>query len=423
MTVRRNVFLLMLWCMVAAPATARDLSASAVTTAGGSQASAQNRTAAPIRPYWEASCPWLSTDSSSAIRLVGLFDSCGDDCGAIGCASEGCDDCRPCFMPTMIGDTGLGIPQLQAVSAGTQAVFQDHIYKVAENNSPLPQDRIGVNVNFAPRVYNGYSDGFMAGDDIFEYRFFIEKTLFDERLSVDFMVPFYQTSTRDLGDTGIALNGPGTATSFGDIAFGLKYLLHRSERSALSVGVRVETPTGKEIFQPDPGNIWYTSASDDVWHFTPYAGIVLEPTDRVFVQSFLGYRMNTGSLDRPDPFVSLRDQDLFTADLSVGYWLYRSPNRRGLTGIVPTLELHYTGSFESAGPRGNVSNGVYANSDILNLTAGVTAFVNERCSITAGLAVPLRDNPTSFPGLSQTIGSDRRFDSALMLNVNYYFGR
>ena len=43
--------------------------------------------------------------------------------------------------------------------------------------------------------------------------------------------------------------------------------------------------------------------------------------------------------------------------------------------------------------------------------------------MTAGVAVPLRDAPVSLPGTNSTIGTDRRYDWALLVNINYYFGR
>ncbi|MCO6042843.1 transporter [Aeoliella sp. ICT_H6.2] len=308
-------------------------------------------------------------------------------------------------------------------------MFQNHIYKVAENNSAVPQDRIGFNFNYLPDVVNGSFDGLRVNDDLYEYRLFAEKTLFDSRLSVDFMLPFYTTSDYRPGDLSLVADGPGTDTAFGDIAFGFKYLLHRSEQSALSAGLRVEAPSNAEITQPDPTSVFYNTFEDDVWNFTPYVAFLAAPTERFFVQSFVSYRLNTGYLEIPATDFAIREQQLFMADLSAGYWLYRNRCKRGLTGIVPTVELHYTGAFNdettysSGTPTTSYVTNVIGKSDVLNLTAGVTTYFNDRMSISTGVAIPLRDNPTPYPATTSSIGTDRRYDWALMANLNYYFGR
>ena len=338
------------------------------------------------------------------------------------CKSKVCGcDCICPIVPSMIGDGGLITPLLQFGLPDVTPAFQNHIYKVAENNSPLPQDRIGFNYNFLHNVYNGTLDGLRVNDDLSEYRLFAEKTLFCDRLSVDLMIPFYFTSRYDPGDD-LLLVGPETDYAFGDIAFGMKYLLHRSESAALSAGLRVEAPTNDEITQTGQLNFFYATVNDDVWHFTPYAALLMTPSDRFFVQSFLSYRLNSGSLESEE-FGPIRQQTYLMADASAGYWIYRNPGNRGLTGIVPTVELHYTGAFDEESPDNTVTNTIYGKTDVLNLTAGLTALINDRTSMAVGVSVPLLDNPTSLPFTTSTVGTDRRYDWALMVNMNYYFGR
>jgi hypothetical protein len=321
----------------------------------------------------------------------------------------------------MIGDGGLVIPHITPYISGA-AVWQNHIYKVAENNSVLPQNRIGFNVNYMSNVYNGQLTGATAAeDDIFEYRLFAEKTLFNGRLSVDFMVPFYQSSLIDPTSAG-----PGTEASFGDLAFGGKYLVWDNERSALSAGLRVEAPTNEEFRLTADGALGDYALSDDVWNFTPYLAMLLTPGERVFVQSFVSYRMGSESLveSANNLTQTTRDQDYFMADLSAGYWLYRDSCGRGLTGLVPTVELHYTATFEDQNAaQQTFPNIYYSNTDVLNLTAGLTALFGDRMSLTAGVAVPLRDTPSSQQLIGTTLSTDRRYDWALMVNMNYYFGR
>src|SRR5262249_12540245 len=115
----------------------------------------------------------------------------------------------------------------------------------------------------------------------------------------------------------------------------------------------------------------------------------------------------------------------------------RNPEARWVTGIAPTLELHYTTTLENAnivqlasdgvrrpfdlagnllptgasipepGPQvGNQRNRV----DILDLTVGTTFEISNRATLAAAFAFPL-------------LGGDNRvFDWEFLLEFNYYFG-
>ena len=153
-----------------------------------------------------------------------------------------------------------------------------------------------------------------------------------------------------------------------------------------------------------------------------------QPTDRVFWQSFVGYRMNSGWVSPDTAFLdSLREQNYFMADVALGAWAYRNPGARGITTVAPTLELHYTGTFaleKTAPGRSTHVNAIYGQTDILNLTAGVTTTFGDRWSLTTAFAVPLRDNAATIGAVTPiTIGTDRRYDWAFLLNLNYRFGR
>ncbi|MCO8122671.1 hypothetical protein NHH03_13065 [Stieleria sp. TO1_6] len=297
---------------------------------------------------------------------------------------------------------------------------------MAENNSAIPQDRIGFNFNSLNVGFNGTYIVNTVEDDFSEYRFFAEKTLFGSNLSVDVMIPFYQSSNVNVLYADYLANGPGTDASFGDLAFGFKYLVHRNERSALSAGMRIEAPTNEEFSltgDPVNGNV---RVEDSVWHFTPYLAGLLTPTERTFYQSFVSYRMPTGSVIQTKSMSRrteiTREQDYFMFDLSAGYWLYNNPGQRGLTGLAPTLELHYTATFDDQQSNNRLTNRAYSNTDVLNLTAGLTAMFNDRISVSTAVAAPLRDKVIGS-GLAFNPNSDRRYDWALMFQLNYYLGR
>lgn len=373
---------------------------------------------------------------------IGFFDACDKNCDTGVCDANICDtaicDADACDgltnslirrgpVPGMFGDGGLLIPRTNVLAGGLQVNFQNHAYKVAENNSALPQDRIGFNFNAMQDVYNGFLNR-RVDDDIYEYRLFGEKTFLDGRFSVDLMLPFYTTSAFQYEPIDLLTNGPQTEGTFGDLAFGVKALVHESCTSACSLGLRIEAPTGEDVVSTQSLSSFYRSFEDEVWHFTPYMANLWTPSERTFVQSFLSYRLTSSSLKETELPLSIRQQSYFMADVSIGYWLYRNRCGSCLTGLAPMLELHYTGAWdqESAtdqivGARDTVTNFIYGQSDRLSLTAGLSAFFGSRCSAGIAIAAPLRSNESnSFAAL--TVDSDRAYDWALLTQLTYYYG-
>ncbi len=322
----------------------------------------------------------------------------------------------------MIGDGGLLQPRV-IVTGSRIFYFQNHISKVSQNNSAMPQDRIGLNFSSLQNVPIGRR--FESGpviDDLQEYRFFAEKTFLDGAASIDLIAPIYKTSESVIGNVSEFLVGPQAHGEFGDLAFGIKGLLHRSERLALSLGLRVEAPTSREPYVA----LFNARIDDEVWHFTPYLAAQWTPSERVFVNSFLSYRLNSTSMvNTSDAGTALvREATYLMADGSIGYWMIRRPRCRGLTGLASVLELHYTTTPESEPV--NALQGISAtglalgHTDYLNLTAGLVARWNERVSVSGAFAFPLRANriETNNSVLGAT---DRSYDWAFLLNLNYNF--
>ncbi len=393
--------------------------------------------------------------------------------------------------------------------------------KVAENNSPLPQDRVSFRYNYFHNaltvggVGSGSTPGLpfpvgidQTGQFIFftpqqgvlanrsfnvdTFTFGLEKTWWDGLFSTEVRVPFSRTlgSNQNLSAgnvTGIDPQGFLAITStpentlgqedteFGDITLIFKALLHRSSRLVVSGGLGLTFPTADDT-SVQVRDFFGFVASDatgtrirtfdienKTYEIAPYLAALYTPSDRFFVQGFSQIsvpagrnrviftertendflEMDDGTLLGPGlpPFratSSIDEQTLMHLDLGVGYWLVRDPDARWITGIIPTLELHYTTTLEDAnlvalpgdelvqqtrplGPDpirvdgfrdepvsvvGNRSNRV----DILNLTVGTTVEVANRATIATGFAFPLRRE------------SDRTFDWEFQLQFNYYFG-
>lgn len=162
---------------------------------------------------------------------------------------------------------------------------------------------------------------------------------------------------------------------------------------------------------------------DDVWHFTPYIAAQLTPNEKTFVNFFGAYRLNSTSMlaQTQQHTLSIREAAYLTLDASIGRWWYHDPNSRGLTGLAPMVELHYTTTPTSEPAylyQGIPVTGSYlGHTDYLNLTAGVAAVWNERTSVSAGFAFPLNYND-GYMG-----PTDRTYDWAFMLHVNVGMGR
>src|SRR5262249_42111838 len=137
------------------------------------------------------------------------------------------------------------------------------------------------------------------------------------------------------------------------------------------------------------------------------------------------------SLDPPFAVRSgITEQTLMQLDWGAGYWLLRDPSRTWITGIAPSLELHYTTTLQNASvvtlpgdplfqidpnnprrliqeqpPRvGNLRNRV----DILDLTVASTFLISNRATLATGFSFPLKRD------------SDRTFDWEFQLQFNYY---
>jgi hypothetical protein len=207
---------------------------------------------------------------------------------------------------------------------------------VADNNSPVPMDRVYFRYNhfanalavagassqapvpIAPGVFQGFTTSQFYNSDM--YTFGLEKTFFDRRVSLELRLPFYtslspnldlsygQLTSSNLVPSGIP-GVPGSfyqtaatpantlgnsSTQFGDITLIFKWLFYRNDWLWLSGGLAGTAPTG-----PD-SNVRVTDFLDTIrfrefhirnqtWSASPFLSALLTPTDRLFGQAFLQY--------------------------------------------------------------------------------------------------------------------------------------
>jgi hypothetical protein len=269
------------------------------------------------------------------------------------------------------------------------------------------------------------------------------------------------TPQNTLGDYGTRLE---------NLSVIFKGLLYRSQPLALSAGVGVGVPSGSDtrVRVTDYAGsttsgllaiqrVRYFQIDNETWSLSPFLAALATPTDRFFAQGFVqfDFPLNSSTIGYTETFArgtaplfalpglgvalappfsvgsGITEQPLMHLDFGTGYWLVRDPSRRWLTGLAPTVELHYTttlknasvvtlpqdgftqvdpqtqNSVAEAAPRvGNLRNRM----DILDMTVGTTFEVANRAFLATGVAFPLRGN------------NDRTFDWEFHLQLNYYFG-
>lgn len=287
----------------------------------------------------------------------------------------------------------------------------DRRFKISENQSVLPQSRAYVNYNHFENALldvNGYEH------NLDRCTFGLEKEFFGPSASIEVRVPFAAAldSTQDYRATP----EQNTATEFGNVGMGLKAVLWQGGSYVVTGGTTVTFPTGDDAVVIDPYGT--TVIENQSYHVAPFLGLGLNPSDRLFVLSYLqfdfdtsGYDVTVTYVDPEDPLLSstergrLYDQSLMFADLSVGYWLYQNPAAAIVTAIAPTMELHYTTTIEDADEAAGITN-VLNRVDVLNLTAGVQTQLGERAGVNIAAAFPLRD------------GEEALFDSEFILQYN-----
>lgn len=199
-------------------------------------------------------------------------------------------------------------------------------FKIAENESPRPVDRVFVTYNY----FNNVSD---SSRTVIGF----EKTFLDGQASVGMRLPFLHES--------------GSGHDFGDVSLIFKYALFNDPMRdhTASIGLVVTVPTGEysEGVKLQPFAAWQRGLGSGL-----------------FIQGFHSVVFDT---------YDYGDTILFN-DIGLGYALYRAPGQP-LSAVTPKIELHL--------------NAPLGDDPTLNLTAGVHATFYDRWFLGAAVSVPL----------------------------------
>ncbi|MEZ6092317.1 MAG: hypothetical protein R3C05_30810 [Pirellulaceae bacterium] len=284
--------------------------------------------------------------------------------------------------------------------------------KIADNGVVLPQDRVFFCYG------NIYNTTYGAGSPNLN-RFVpgFEHALLDGLLSVELRAPFATDSLSSYSLQGNTL-ASGTSTRFGNLSLYLKGLLVDNGRLALCGGLGVSLPTASDTVITLANGTELMHISSESVHLQPFLGMLYTPNQKCFAQAFMQYDVaangnpvfvNTGT--NMSSAGILTDANHLQFDTAIGYWVYQSNQSQGLTGIIPTAEIHHTvstgdGDIVASGPFqiGNFNG----DRSITTLVAGTTFEFGTRTQVAAGYAT--------------TIGDDRDHDGAFQIQMNRLLG-
>ncbi len=288
--------------------------------------------------------------------------------------------------------------------------------KLSEDNSPFPRDRLIFTYDYFDAVPLGTS-----GIPVNRYQFGFEKTFLDGRFSFEFRLPFANTL-----DTTSTLGADNLGTELGNLRLSLKGLILRGNTFNFAAGFAVSLPTSNDITVQDVDGSEILSVQNTSVQLSPYLAVILTPNDRCFAQAWYGFTFDTGGNNlRINPLVfgipstssslvnsgTLGGQVLMSADLQLGYWLFRS-NEGFMQGFAPFVEFHYNSQISSSQTikLGTTTVTNISQPDELNLATGFITQLWDNTNLSVGLAAPLLGN------------TSRTFDYQVGVRLNWYFG-
>jgi hypothetical protein len=259
----------------------------------------------------------------------------------------------------MFGDLLLAEPVRRTGTGPTAPVAFRSSFKIAENETPRPLDRVFLTGNYYGNVDHSLFASSGGRVNVYREMLGFEKTFLNGDASVGVRLPYFQLT----GSPGLS------ETRIGDVSFLFKFAFFndRSTGKLASAGVVLTAPTGPSL--PLAGQSRVNPA-----FIQPWIGSIWN-WKNLFVQNFLSVAVPTDA----------RDATWFFKDVSVGYWLYRTEEAsRFLTAIVPDAELHLNSPLNHNG-QGSLPIGL---PDVLDFTGGCYFFLR-RAVLGVGVGTPL----------------------------------
>ncbi len=266
-------------------------------------------------------------------------------------------------------------------------------FKISENQSPRPQDRVFFNFNY----YNNVGDTINQRNlspvtqmKAYVYNFGVEKTFNNGMGSIGIRLPLDNLTANSFGN----IVSTPTSTSLGNLTVFAKYILAQNTQtgSLVSAMFAITPQTGPSRFAGAPYLFPLNST-----YFQPCLGYIYN-YNRWYLQGFSGFSFPA----------SPNDTSLVYNDVAVGYFVYRNPESRSwLTALAPTFELHVNNPINHRDPFNR--NDLAGAPDSVDLTYGLNFGIRNTAVLTAAFVSP--------------VASPKPFDSEAVLMLNIFYGR
>jgi hypothetical protein len=283
----------------------------------------------------------------------------------------------------------------QPPSPRASSVFYPSVrsFKITENMSPRPQDRIFYNFNYYDNLNATVNQAQQVPiNNIKAYRSIwgFEKTFNEGKGSFGLRLPL---DTVTANSTGNQYSTP-TSTSLGDLSIFGKYILEENKAtgSLISVGMALTPPTGPQRFAGAP----YLYGLNNLY-IQPFLGWIWR-SGRFYAQGFSAF-------DFP---ATTNDVTMMYNDVGIGYYVIQSDDPNAfITAFAPTFEVHVNSPLNHR----DVFNrfDIAGTPDAVNLTYGLNFGIRRSAVLTTALITP--------------VASPKPFDVEWSLLLNIYYGR
>jgi hypothetical protein len=293
------------------------------------------------------------------------------------------------IAPAMIGDFIGGAHAVTSTTvSGAPTGIADPVlthgpYKVAEFESPQPQDRLIFSFNYfdAVRSIGGFTPTTVTRTNVYREMGGFEKTIFGGVASFEVRAPVIQTTNND----SLRID------DYADTTVLLKVALYRDVHAptVVSGGLAITAPSGPGIpvstgttldltgpgthtirdtvIQPWVGGVWSSCANGNGWYLIGFSSVAL-PTDS-------------------------RDVKFWFNDLGIGY-LMPNPGNQYVSAVSPTFEVHAVTPLNHHGDSsvlttGIFNNGVVFGNDLVDAVLGVHFISPSGSVLTVGAVTDL----------------------------------
>jgi len=316
-------------------------------------------------------------------------------------AGEGAASGPESVVPNMVGDYLGGFVTMQP--SGNQVVQPIPLpggaiprFKMAEDTSPMPVDRVYFNYDYYSNVQltsqpfslNAFTPGF-------------EKTFLGGAMSVEVRLPMASSLDDTVFLDGSTRSGEG---EIGNLGVTVKAVLFATDKAAISGGLCIDCPTAPNetcYATQDPFSNGIRILNQSV-HLLPFVGGLWTPNDRLFCIGFMQLDidangdavnnvLNDSGFVTVSPAGRYYEQTMLYLDGVAGYWIRRDNDpQRWLNGIAVFGELHGNQSLNTSAALSTVVGTMAGNNiSILDMTVGADFQFGPLTTVTAAYCTPL----------------------------------